>query len=634
MGHKGRLEEALNDLLGLLKSIEELAYKILVWIILIPKTLWRIITDPAWVPDYVKGELQQEKSAFDEHISPVFLLLIVGVIPALLISFLPDVRVVINSPAETEAITDRRVEFNAKATFISGSAGVADEYRWYVEQVLIDENGNLLEDQNGNLIYTEIYREIYNESTDRTNIVIYSNSSESQGEVSTVFDSEQVSNSSNDTFFYTFEKPGVFFVNVEAARFNPNENNPPLEEYYSYLAILVPENPEETIKIINSVEPSQTARSDKSQVQQFRELLTSEKAIFLALIFMMPPLLFAFAAKVLVGEAISENSLKENFYAQCYYFAPLSLAFWATLYSLIFYTIDIFFYNDSYRLTMLMPLMLAALWFICTEIYALAVAGKTNIWKSILAVFTCLVIIGSILTLIVLFFGLQDDLRRRMIWAYPLAFYILLVAIILLRSIDWVSGRKRLSVGDVILVISFLPSTVIFVGGNLLGMTLGADTPTPTAMNSSISFVDYNLVTPVAPTPAATALVPTETPLPTALPTVGGNPVAYTLHRGEFPYCLARRFNVHPAQLLAANALSDGQRVPPGTALVIPQNNLPFPGNRALRNHPATYLVITSDETLYSIACLFGDVDPGAIAYANGMSTDAVLSAGQQLQIP
>ena len=59
-----------------------------------------------------------------------------------------------------------------------------------------------------------------------------------------------------------------------------------------------------------------------------------------------------------------------------------------------------------------------------------------------------------------------------------------------------------------------------------------------------------------------------------------------------------------------------------------------FPGTRALRNHPATYTVAASDETVYSIACLFGDVDPSAIAQANNISPGAALSAGQQLSIP
>jgi LysM repeat protein len=69
-----------------------------------------------------------------------------------------------------------------------------------------------------------------------------------------------------------------------------------------------------------------------------------------------------------------------------------------------------------------------------------------------------------------------------------------------------------------------------------------------------------------------------------------------------------------------------------GTVLSIPQSGS-FPGTRALRNHPATYTVASSTETVYSIACLFGDVDPARILEANNLSGTS-LTVGQALNIP
>ena len=282
---------------------------------------------------------------------------------------------------------------------------------------------------------------------------------------------------------------------------------------------------------------------------------------------------------------------------------------------------------------MLLPLMLAAVWFIYTETNAIALAGGTAAWKSLLVVLTCIFMIGSVIVLIFLMFGLSDELRKGVIWAYPLVFYVVLILLILIRFFSWVSGKTKLSVGDAILLLSLVPSTFIFVGGNLLGMMAVPDSPTPTAVTSSLVPITGNDI-PVLLLPTATATNPVETSTLIVSPTFGSNPTTYVMHRGEFPYCLARRFNVHPAELLALNGLGNGQGIPQGTTLSIPQNGSKFPGNRALLSHPATHRVVVSNETLYSVACLFGDVDPGMIAHANGISIDTALFVGQQLQIP
>lgn len=121
-------------------------------------------------------------------------------------------------------------------------------------------------------------------------------------------------------------------------------------------------------------------------------------------------------------------------------------------------------------------------------------------------------------------------------------------------------------------------------------------------------------------------------PLPTSAP-VGYRPATYTLQPGEFPYCIARRFDVNPDDLLSINGLANGSIYYPNLALKIPQSGN-FPGTRALRTHPTTYTVASSGETIYGVACLFGDVDPAAVAQANNVSPGAPLTAGKQLSIP
>jgi hypothetical protein len=67
--------------------------------------------------------------------------------------------------------------------------------------------------------------------------------------------------------------------------------------------------------------------------------------------------------------------------------------------------------------------------------------------------------------------------------------------------------------------------------------------------------------------------------------------------------------------------------------LTIPQSGS-FPGVVALATHPTTYTVLAGDETVYSVACKFGNVYPESIASTNGIAVSAKLTAGQKLQIP
>jgi len=140
-----------------------------------------------------------------------------------------------------------------------------------------------------------------------------------------------------------------------------------------------------------------------------------------------------------------------------------------------------------------------------------------------------------------------------------------------------------------------------------------------------------------AATPGAVTVQPittSEVPLVTAKPGgSAGRPASYTLQQGEFPYCIARRFNVNPDDLLAANGLTGNSAVYPGKILTIPQTGS-FPGDRSLMNHPDTYTVDTADTTIYGVACAYGDVLPQDIASANSISVSSSLTVGQKLSIP
>jgi LysM repeat protein len=140
---------------------------------------------------------------------------------------------------------------------------------------------------------------------------------------------------------------------------------------------------------------------------------------------------------------------------------------------------------------------------------------------------------------------------------------------------------------------------------------------------------------PIVPAASATAeavVAATEAPAATtSFKTV--KPEKYTLQKGEFPFCIARRFNVNVRDLLSLNGLSMSSKPAVGTTLKIPTSGSWADGSRSLISHPATYTVKSGD-TIYSIGCAYGDVDPDAIIAANNLKSPYSLSAGKTLSIP
>jgi LysM repeat protein len=171
-------------------------------------------------------------------------------------------------------------------------------------------------------------------------------------------------------------------------------------------------------------------------------------------------------------------------------------------------------------------------------------------------------------------------------------------------------------------------------------VALTAGTPLATAVGTEIT-PDSNATATATLEGGATAtatptlgnITPSATqPAPT---TITNRPGSYTLQKGEFPYCIARRFNLDPAELLSLNGLTSGDIYYPNLTLTIPQSGKPFPGTRALRSHPDTYTVADASLTVYGVACAYGDVDPAAIVQANsGLSLASALTVGQKINIP
>ncbi|MBN2084412.1 MAG: LysM peptidoglycan-binding domain-containing protein [Anaerolineales bacterium] len=166
------------------------------------------------------------------------------------------------------------------------------------------------------------------------------------------------------------------------------------------------------------------------------------------------------------------------------------------------------------------------------------------------------------------------------------------------------------------------------------------DNGTPAGATTTSSFATVAVTPTVETTPGAQntpATAPTATQtvaLPSAPTSTPGVPATYKIHEGETLYCLARRFDIDPIDILAVN--NDDPDVYPDDIVNIPQNGDPFPGERALHPHTAnmTYTVTADYNTIYKIGCYFGDVDPNRIIAANSLKDPFTLTSGQKIVIP
>jgi hypothetical protein len=124
----------MNNLTEIIESVEKFAYEILIWILLIPKTLINIVLNPSWVPEYVAQELNDKTDdRFDNFISPVILILISTLVPVAYLISVPYPGAIISGPLE--AHVHQPVRFVVDAGFVAKTQSY--HYQWTADDQLL-----------------------------------------------------------------------------------------------------------------------------------------------------------------------------------------------------------------------------------------------------------------------------------------------------------------------------------------------------------------------------------------------------------------------------------------------------------------------------------------------------------------
>lgn len=505
-----------DNIANVLEDFEKLAYKILMWVILVPKTIIKVTLDPGFVPGYVRGELTSEKGKqFDEYISPMLLYLGGTLLPAIAIYLLPAFGMEVISPSQDPALFhDAYYETQQGLISINDPAlGAIIPVTGFEQQVATETSefvGHRLDlraelrtraDIN-NQFHTFVWRvwecgsrdpntgvcsydtfyygEWHDEQFGTTCIkgslltgnenFVCLESPDAQPTDDTWIGSSPIAFPEKDfkgvksnrnlvsdifsLFYYTTvsevgdPEPGDYRITISVSTrnleepqalvetddttlnlfINPNSADFYLGPFSGYYPVLA--DPDERYTIFSflgfNIDPAALAGGE---ARTLADRLESGETIAFGLALLLPPLLLAGAISLFMGSkpSIGEEALRENFYAQCYYFAPVGLAFWAWYYSLNYYTYDI-----QYRGEWLwIPLALALLWFAIVQIYSIAdlLPSKSKIGAFFL-LSGCIVAMFLVVRLGQAFAYNYDWLRKSAIWSYPGIAFLLTLGVI------------------------------------------------------------------------------------------------------------------------------------------------------------------------------------------------------------
>ncbi len=447
-----------------LYEIEILAYKILLWILLLPKTLLKLIFEPNWAPGYIKKELNSEsKAAFDSYMSPVVLFLLVTLIPAILIPYMPGTGITVYEPLPYLENDLRNIEFYVEGKFISSTERVFHKVWWEVSAVsdqsgktvfnrynidnrsiinYVDESGNIVKNPKTEFAYAELHDDIdgaksfsLSESGERvfSDDLIYSDKIRR-------LDSHAV----YDYFYVVFDGKGEYKIQVTIENYDPDTGSL-IETLTDTIYATVPEDAEDEVYFYSPAMVYADAETPPPATTEFNPAtlqasLTSETTYLLALGMLSLPLLFSFGTKALGEDGLGETSLKESFYLQCYYFSPVAAAFWSFVYASSLYTIDI---NVIGILTPFLIFLLIILWFWGAETQSIMLergVSKIKAWAILFALMFALVI-GFILVIMII--TDPDWIRRYSIAFYPVVGAGIFIAYIVKRRRERLLNKEN-----------------------------------------------------------------------------------------------------------------------------------------------------------------------------------------------
>lgn len=371
------------NLIDIFESIEQFAYKVLIWIILAPKTLGKIIIEPQWAPNYITKELKEKEiNRFDDYFSPVFLIILVSLLPFIYFKYYairPGVTV--SSPYAIH-IGESALLKVEKANFISSNS----EYPVWATWIDYAQDTNLpLESYSSN--YLTVQYKGVEVGEKNIYLMVESNS----GEIVTEYVQLYVGDKGVDLSKYIYER-------------------------------------------------SQSFKENNNQPRDITTALKETETITASVFFLGIPMLFALVIESFRGQIISGETLKRSYLIQCYYFSPLYIAVYAGLFAPGYLLMDV--EKDIFLKAIQLILVCIIFWLIIVETRLITIERVIHWFYALLITFSLLFLV-SLLIITSLNGTLTGDNVRIGLWYFYSGAGILLIGISLISWLIKSVKRQR-----------------------------------------------------------------------------------------------------------------------------------------------------------------------------------------------
>ena len=381
----------MKDISAFLEGFEKLAYQLLTWFIMIPKTLAKIISDPGWVPGYVRKELDDKETArFDDYFSPIILFLLVTLVPVAILNTFALPGVSIEGPLQGNV--GKTYTFTANADFIRVNNETVT-FEWYS----VEKN-----EQGGEDMERQLPPNTYPAYGDEA----------------------------SDTIDVTWSSPEADEIIVVA------KNN--VGEVYTYthpITIF-----EEDARTDSTPQDLEGRTKSGTNIGDLAGTLKGEGSLLAGLFLLSFPLAFTLLTGGMRQGGISGAALKQAFYMQCYYFSPLFLVLFLFVIVSIYFAVPSFILHTVMLLLAFVIVLGMLVWFVGAETQFVIQERKVRSpFNALLRVIGIIVLIVLAVILVVMVIA-DEDILRDAFWGIYLFF---VLATFIFGGWRWLKNRKR-----------------------------------------------------------------------------------------------------------------------------------------------------------------------------------------------